>query len=312
MSRRLAPLNALRAFEAAARHLSFTRAAEELNVTPAAISHQVKTLEEYCGAPLFRRMTRALLLTDAGQEVLPLLREGFDRLAEASARLESDRDHAVLTVSAAPSLAARWLVTRLEQFRAAHPDIDVRLDASERLVDFARDGVDLAIRYGAGHYPGLHVECLFRADVFPVCSPALAEMLRQPADLAGQALIHVDWTSRGDTWPNWPMWLKAAGVADRVNAERGPRFTDVHLAVQTAIDGHGVVLASEVLVADDLAAGRLARPFETLAATEFGYYIVCPREQAGSAGCSAFTAWLREEAAATRPAVSPLRRAGSC
>lgn len=308
MSRRLAPLNALRAFEAAARHLSFTKAAAELNVTPAAISHQVKSLEGYFGVALFRRLTRALLLTPAGQSVLPRLRDGFDMLAEACERLRSAESRRVLTVSVAPSLAARWLVTRLEGFRAAHPDIDIRLDANERLVDFARDDVDLAIRYGGGHYPGLHVEGLFRADAFPVCSPALLDgpkPLRRPADLARFRLLHVDWKTSGDTWPTWAMWLKAAGVQG-VDTERGPRFTDAHLAVQTAIDGHGVVLASEVLVADDLAEGRLVRPFETSAASDFGYYIVCPPELAETEKCGAFAAWLRAEAAATlRDASSP-------
>ncbi len=304
MNRRLAPLNALRAFEAAARHLSFTKAAEELNVTPAAISHQIKALEEYFGVALFRRLTRALLLTDAGQSVLPKLRDGFDLLADACARLGSAEDHRVLTVSAAPSLAARWLVTRLERFRARHPEIDIRLDASERLVDFARDNVDLAIRYGGGRYPGLHVECLFRADVFPVCSPALLagpQPLREPADLACHRLLHADWATSGDTWPSWTMWLKAAGVTG-IDAERGPRFNDIHLAVQTAIDGNGVVLASGVLVGDDLEHGRLVRPFETSMATAFGYYIVCPPEMAETAKCSAFADWLRAEAAATATA----------
>ncbi len=299
MSRRIAPLNALRAFEAAARHLSFTRAAEELHVTPAAISHQIKGLEEYFGAPLFRRLTRALLLTDDGQRVLPLLRDGFDLLAEASARLAAPADDNLLTVSAAPSIAAKWLVTRLERFRTAQPEIDVRLDASDRLVDFARDGVDASIRYGAGNYPGLHVERLFGTTVFPVCSPSLAAgppPLRSPRDLAGHTLLHVDWASQDETWPNWKMWLLAAGVTG-IDATRGPRFNDVAMSTLTAADGNGIALASDILVVDDLAAGRLVRPFELSVAMDFSYFFVCPKENAAKHKVAAFRAWLLSEAA---------------
>ena len=299
MTRRIAPLNALRAFEAAARHLSFTKAAEELHVTPAAISHQIKALEEYCGAPLFRRMTRALLLTDRGQAVLPALREGFDMLAAASQQMSRPWDDRVLTVSAAPSIAAKWLVTRLEQFRIKEPEIDVRLDTTDRLTDFGRDGVDMVIRYGGGKYPGLHVETLFPTAVFPVCSPDLLKgprPLKVPSDLSKHTLLHVDWSSQHVTWPVWRMWLLAAGV-EGVDAERGPRFNDAGLILQTAIAGQGVALAADVLVADDLAAGRLVRPFKLSVPVDFGYYIVCPEEKAKERKVAAFAAWLHEEAA---------------
>jgi LysR family glycine cleavage system transcriptional activator len=301
MPRRIAPLNALRAFEAAARHLSFTRAAAELHVTPAAISHQVKALEDHFGVPLFRRMTRSILLTDAGQQVLPLLREGFDLLADASQQLAAPKRDNMLTVSAAPSIAARWLVARLEQFRAAEPDIDVRLDASERLVDFSRDGVDLAIRYGNGDYPGLHVERLFSTTVIPVCSPALAagpRPLRSPADLAGLTLLHFEWDTQDFTWPSWKMWLLAAGAED-VEPDRGPRFNDAGLALQMAVDGHGVALMTDVLAADDIAAGRLVRPFEVTMPMNFGYFVVCPKDRADESKITAFRAWLQAQAAAT-------------
>lgn len=299
MSRRIAPLNALRAFEAAARHLSFTKAAEELNVTPAAISHQIKTLEDHCGAPLFRRLTRSLLLTDQGQAALPVLREGFDMLAAASLQLARRRDDNVLTVSAAPSIAGKWLVTRLERFRARHPDIDVRLDATNRVTDFERDGVDLVIRYGGGDYPGLHVEPLLSTSVFPVCSPGLLENgppLDLPEDLARHTLLHVDWASQNATWPSWSMWLLAAGVKG-VEVERGPRFNDAGLVMQTAIAGQGVALGTDILVADDLAAGRLVRLFEICVPIEFGYHIVIPREKTETSKVAAFANWLHEEAA---------------
>lgn len=299
MPRRIAPLNALRAFEAAARHLSFSKAAEELHVTPAAISHQIKALEDYCGTSLFRRMTRALLLTDAGQAALPSLREGFDLLAGASALLARPREDHVLTVSAAPSIAGKWLVTRLERFRMKEPAIDVRLDAANHLTDFDRDGVDLVIRYGGGNYPGLHVEPLFETNVVPVCSPELLRgpnPLREPADLARHTLLHVSWSSQDVTWPIWRMWLLAAGV-EGVDTERGPRFNDLGLVMQTAIAGHGVALVPTVLTADDLAAGRLVRPFELSVPTDFGYYIVCPKEKMKEPKVAVFAAWLREEAA---------------
>jgi LysR family glycine cleavage system transcriptional activator len=275
MSRRIAPLNALRAFEAAARHLSFTKAARELNVTPAAVSHQVKALEDFFGLPLFRRMTRALLLTDAGQLALPALREGFDRLAEASERLRVHQGRNELTISSAPSFAAKWLVPRLDRFRAAHPGIELRIDASDELIDFARDGVDLGLRFGAGDYPGLRTVRLFGEETFPVCAPSLlagAASLREPGDLSGFTLLHVDWASQDDTWPNWRMWLLAAGARD-VDASRGPRFSMGGMAVQAAVEGQGVALASSVLVADDLAAGRLVKPFELslCAPVDFAY-----------------------------------------
>jgi len=298
MARRIAPLNALRAFEAAARHLSFTKAAEELHVTPAAISHQIKSLEHYCGAPLFRRLTRSLLLTDQGQAALPVLREGFDMLAAASQQMARPMDDHVLTVSAAPSIAAKWLVTRLERFRLTQPDIDVRLDTTDRLTDFDRDGVDLVIRYGGGSYPGLHVEPLFATAVFPVCSPDLLNgprPLKKPNDLAGHTLLHVDWSSQTVTWPVWRMWLLAAG-AEGVDAERGPRFNDAGLILQTAIAGQGVALAADVLAADDLAAGRLVRPFDLSVPVDFGYFIVFPEEKAAIPKIAAFAAWLHEEA----------------
>ena len=303
MSRRIAPLNALRAFEAAARHLSFTRAAEELHVTPAAISHQIKQLEEYFATALFRRLTRSLMLTDEGQALLPPLRDGFDLLATACGRVRSFETDRLLTVSAAPSLAGRWLVARLERFRAANPEIDLRLDATDRLTDFERDGVDIAIRYGGGGYPGLHVERLFETNVFPVCSPAFAAgppPLRTPDDLAGRTLLHSAWASREDTWPNWRMWLLAAGVAE-VEADRGPRFNDVGMAMQTAIDGHGIALTSTVLAADDLAAGRLMAPFDLCVPMNFCYFLVCPRDTANAPKITAFRTWVMAEAAATIP-----------
>jgi LysR family glycine cleavage system transcriptional activator len=227
MARNLPPLNSLRAFEAAARHLSFTKAAEELHVTPAAISHQIKALEEQLGVPLFRRLTRALRLTEAGQAALPPMRDGFDRLADAVDLLRAHEESGAITVSLDPSFAAKWLVPRLDRFRAAHPDLDLRLDATDKLADFQRDNVDLAIRYGGGNYPGLEVERLLSEEIFPVCSPKLLEgsaPLAQPGDLRHHTLIHLEWDSEDVTAPTWRMWLLAAGIHD-IDFTRGPVFS---------------------------------------------------------------------------------------
>ena len=309
MARRLPPLNALRAFEAAARHLSFTKAAGELHVTPAAISHQVKALEDHFGVPLFRRLTRALLLTDAGQAALPALREGFDRLAEGAERLQVCETDRVLTVSVAPSFGAKWLVPRLDRFRQAHPQVDVRIDATDEVVEFARDGVDVAVRYGAGGYPGLRTDCLFAEVAFPVCSPALldgARPLRAPDDLRHHTLLHIDWKMENETAPNWRMWLLAAGVSD-IDPTRGPRFNMDNLSLQAAIEGHGVALAADVLVQDDLAAGRLVKPFELSVggSARFRHYVVSPEATADQPKIAAFREWILCEASTARKSPHP-------
>lgn len=301
MARQLPPLNSLRAFEAAARHLSFTKAADELHVTPAAVSQQVKVLEEHCGVRLFRRLTRALLLTDAGQAALPSLRDGFDRLAEAAEKLKAHEVGGILTVSVPPSFGAKWLVPRLDRFRTAHPEFDLRIDATDALVDFG-SGVDVALRYGRGVYEDLHVECLMSEVSFPVCSPKLLDgphPLHRPEDLAHHTLLHVQWKMENEAAPNWPMWLRAAGV-DGIDAERGPRFSIESMSVQAAMEGHGVALVSGALVAGDLDAGRLVRPFapSISEATAFSYYLVHPHGNAGNPKVMAFRQWIMAEAAA--------------
>jgi LysR family glycine cleavage system transcriptional activator len=292
MARRLPPLNALRAFEAAARHLSFTRAAEELYVTQAAISHQVKALEEHLGRKLFRRLNRALLLTDDGQAYLPSVSKAFTLLNEATNDLLTKQAPGPLTVSALPSFAARWLVPRLGRFRQIRPDIDLRIDPSTELTDFAAGDVDVSIRYGRGKYPGLRADWLMTEDIFPVCSPALLEAdhpLREPRDLEHQVLLHDD--GHGD----WRTWLLAAGV-DRVDPARGPIFTDSSMLIQAAMAGQGVALARGVLAADELAAGRLVRPFTLSLPTEYAYYLVCPQDTAEQPKVVAFRDWLLGEA----------------
>ena len=294
MRRRLPPLNALRAFEAAARHLSFTRAARELNVTQAAISHQVKALEERLGLCLFRRLNRALLLTDAGQAYLPDLRDAFDRIDAATRRLRAADDSGPLTVSVLPSFAAKWLVPRLGRFRAVAPDIDVRIAPSNHLTDLDGEGVDIAIRYGGGAWPGVRAEPLMAEDVFPVCGPELARgepPLVTPADLARHTLLHDDDHAR------WRMWLMAAEVAD-VDPGRGPVFTDSSLTIQAAVAGQGVALARSALANADLASGRLVRPFDITVPAKYAYYMVTPEGGAATRPkVVAFRDWLLAEVA---------------
>ena len=295
MARRLPPLNALRAFEAAARHLSFTRAAEELNVTQAAISHQVKGLEERLGIILFRRLNRALLLTDAGQAYLPAVRDAFDLLAEATGRLKALDRVGVLTVSVLPSFAAKWLVPRLGRFSQAHRDIDIHIAPSEHLTDFAREDVDIAIRYGKGEWPGLRAHRLLTEEYFPVCSPDILKgryRLRTPAELRHHTLLH------GDMDIDWRMWLMAAGV-EGVDETRGPMFSDSSMVIQAAVEGQGVALGRSALAAADLAAGRLVKPFDISLPATVAYYVVCPTATADYPKIAAFRDWVIAEADGT-------------
>ena len=298
MYRRLPPLNSLRAFEAAARHLSITKASEELNVTPAAISHQVKGLEEYLGVTLFRRLNRALLLTDAGQACLPALREGFDLLADAMEIIRAREEGRALTISVPPSFAAKWLVPRLDHFTQAHPGIDVRIDASLRVIDLHREDVDLAIRYGPGGYAGLHEVPLLSDEVFPVCSPRLMKgehPLKVPEDLRFHTLLHFDGPVDQTGYPDWRMWLRAAGV-DNVDSTRGPRFSVASHAVLAATEGQGVALVGNVLAESDITAGRLVKPFELGVTIDFKYYLLSPAVSAHNPKVVAFRNWLMEEA----------------
>jgi len=302
MARALPPLNALKAFESADRHLSFTKAAAELNVTPAAVSHQVKALEDRLGVSLFHRLTRALRLTDAGRAALPTLGQGFDRLAEAVEQMRAHCESGVLTISVSPSFGALWLVPRLERFRGRHPDIEIRIDGTDRRVDVARGEADVALRYGPGGYERVRVDRLFGQVNTPVCSPDLmtgAHPLRRPGDLRHHTLLHIDWK---DAEASWRMWLLAAGLDD-IDPTCGPRFSMESMAVQAALDGHGVALIGDMLVADDLAAGRLVRPFDPGLSTPltFSYYLLSAKSSAGLPKVEAFREWLLEEARASRP-----------
>ncbi len=297
MTRDLPPLNPLRAFEAAGRHLSLTKAAAELHVTAAAVSHQVRGLEDYLGLKLFRRVGNALLLTDAGQACLPGLGEGFDRLAGAIERLKEHDARGPLHVSVAPAFASKWLVPRLERFGRAHPDIDVRISASLELVDLDREGFDAAIRLGRGSYAGFDVHELFAESVVPMCAPNLIDSLhplREPADLQHHVLLHDDSLRFDRAAPDWPMWLKAADVKG-VNASRGPHFSHPDHAMQAAMDGAGIVLGWRTLGADDLAAGRLVIPFDVTLPMQLAFFFLCPHVAADRPKIAAFRNWLLAE-----------------
>ena len=299
MARRLPPLNALRAFEAAARHLSFTKAADELFVTQAAVSHQIKALEETLGVQLFRRHNRRLELTRAGQDYLPPLRDAFDMMAVATRRLRPDNESAQLKVSTLQSFATKWLIPRLARFHERHPEIDPMISTSHRLVDLEAEDVDVAIRVGQGNYPELHVVLLMDDLAFPVCSPRLLDgpkPLRQPADLANHVLLHDFSVSRDGDAPNWRNWLKRAQVTG-VDAERGPSYNDTAMALQAAIAGQGIALARRSLVVDDLKAGILVCPFGPEMPTRFSWYLVCAPSSVEHPKVRAFLRWLEDEIA---------------
>ena len=296
-------LAALRGFEAAARHLSFTRAAAELNVTPAAVSHAIRELELDLKIRLFERSSRVVRLTAAGETLSRAVAEGLGTIGRAVQRLRAADGRPKLMVTTSPSLAAKWLVPRLDGFLAQHPNVDVRIDVSQRLADFGEDGVDIGIRFGTGDYPGLVVERLFEESVFPVCSPNLLKSkhpLREPRDLKHHTLIHIEWDAQWATWPNWAMWLRAAG-APEIDATRGLHLSQTSLALQAALDGHGVALGDSTLVADDLAARRLVRPFSMAlkGPSQFAYHLVHAPQRSEEPLIKAFRRWILDEVART-------------
>jgi LysR family transcriptional regulator, glycine cleavage system transcriptional activator len=303
MTTPLPSLNGLRAFEAAARHLSFTRAAAELHVTQTAISHQIRRLEEQLGIRLFMRRNRALQLTREAQSYLPAVRAAFADLRQATERLRRpDRDE-LLTVSTMASLAAKWLLPRVAAFQDAHPGIEVRISASTHLVDFAREEIDMAVRYGRGAWPGLRAQWLMAEDIFPVCSPALLKgekPLRRPQDLAQHTLIHAT-VSRED----WQLWLTAAGLPTALATRRGLSFDHSFMAIQAAIEGLGVALGRTRFVEADIAAGRLVVPFDVVLPAEAGFYIVAPEETADLPKIALFRDWLIASVVPGAPAPPP-------
>ena len=299
MMTRLPPLNSLRTFEAVARHLSFTDAAHELCVSTAAVSHQIRLLEDHLGAILFRRSSRALSLTADGAMLMPGISDAFVRLRHATAQVRRRDVAGPLTIAVPPSLATKWLSRRLPRFWQRCPGIEVRVTCASGLIDFTTCGVDVAIRFGQGRYPGLYSEPLMAAEFFPVCSPALAggsPRLVGPDDLRHFTLLHDEIPAALPALPSWQTWLDAAG-ATLVDASAGPRFDASFLTLDMAIAGKGIVLALSTLAAGDLADGRLVRPFTCSLQSEFAFFIVCPPTAIERPKVKAFRDWLHEEAA---------------
>lgn len=304
MSRQTPGVKSLRVFEAAGRHLNFTRASEELNLTPAAISHQIKEWEAQVGFDLFIRVGRSLRLTPAGEV---LYRSAHDTLANLDSTLTRARRLAVservrLNISAPTSLAAKWLVPRLDRFHQVEPNVDIRLNVTCEVQDLHQNDIDVAIRFGPSD-AALHTDRLFDHVIFPVCSPSLingTKAIVAPRDLMNHKLIHQSWAGRGVVWPDWREWFQAVGIPV-VDFEPGLHYTDTYLAIQSAIDGEGIALGDEVLVADDLMAGRLVRPFGLSIAgpPKFAYFVVSSLEKMADPLISGFRAWLLSEARMT-------------
>jgi LysR family glycine cleavage system transcriptional activator len=296
-------LNALRALEASARHQSFSAAAAELNVTPAAVGQLVRTLEDWLGAPLFHRNSggRArLVTTEAAERALPDLRAGFDKLMVGLERLKEGTLNGVLTVTVSPAFAAKWLLPRIERFQAVCPETDVRLDTNLKAVDFVSQRIDIGVRYGTGAWPGLTADKLMDEEVYPVCSPEFLRQhprLREPGDLARQTLIH-DLSMDGHTdFPTWEAWLRKAGVSDFATS-RGMRINNSAAVLQAAVEGRGVALARSVMAHDDIVSGRLVRLCgEITFFSPLAYYVVYRPESASLPKLATFREWLLEEAA---------------
>lgn len=293
MTERLPPLSALRAFAAAGRHLSFQRAAAELAVTPTAISHQIRRLEEDLGVALFRRLTRKLLLTDAGQALLPEVAGAFDKLTGAVERLKASGDGGTLTISSITTLCFRWLAPRLPRFQSQHPRIEVRLEASPRLVDFAREEVDVAIRHGSGIWPGITAHKLFDDRLTPLISPRLlakGPRLEKPADIFGYTLLR-------EVAPHteWEVWFSAAGLKP-AGSTRGPSFNSSQLAAQAAENELGIALVDPDFFREELTSGRLVQPFPIVAHTGKSNYLAYPATYEARPKVVAFREWILAEA----------------
>jgi LysR family glycine cleavage system transcriptional activator len=295
MSDRLPPLTALRAFDAAARHMSFAKAAAELNVTPAALSFQIKNLEDHLGTPVFHRLNRAVKLTDAGRALAPGVADGFVTLAAAWRSAQRIGDSSVLTVTAGPAFTAKWLAPRLFGFASAYPEIELRFSASLRLMDFNRDDVDVAIRFGLPRdEPGLSSHVMSREWVAPMMTPDLARRYPEPADLAKAPLLHQDDISFLKPPIDWPAWFRAAGLPPR--SSFGLRFSQADHAIDAALSGGGVVLGRISLAERDLREGRLVMPYKTALTTDAVYRVVYPDGADTRPQVRTFLDWLEQEA----------------
>ena len=302
--KKLPPLKSLQAFEAAGRHLSFTEAARELNVTPGAISQQIRMLEDFLETMLFRRLNRSIALTADGQIILPLISGGFDQFNEAVSMLGQKRSEGPLTITSAPSFVSKWLIPRLAKFKSAHPGIDVRIDTSDRLVDFKHEDIDVGIRFGDGVYPELDTVFLFSFDLIPVCAPQLMQQgngLRKISDLKHHTLLHSNYDELDPGFPDWAMWLKVV-EADDIDTDHGIYFNQSDLLFQAALDGQGVALLANVMAEPEIRAGRLVQPFATRLPVKLNYHLVTSPAKSRIAKVAAFRAWILAESAYLRDA----------
>ena len=298
----LPPLNSLRAFESAGRHLSFSKAAEELSVTPGAISQQIRGLEDFLEIKLFKRRNRSIVLTDAGQIFLPLLNDGFSSISAAVDLVRKSQCDEPLTITAPPSFTSKWLIPRLCKFQSLHPDIDVRIDASSHLVDFVRDDIDVGIRFGDGEYPELESIFLFSFDLIPVCSPELltdSKGLADVSDIRHHTLLHDDDRNIDPSWPDWAMWLATAGVDD-IDASRGIYFNQGEMIIEAALEGQGIALVSSVMAAGEIESGRLVQPFETRLPVRLRFHLVTSAQKARNPKVADFRQWILQESAYLR------------
>jgi LysR family transcriptional regulator, glycine cleavage system transcriptional activator len=297
MKRTHLPLNGLRVFEAAARHLSFTRAADELAVTPAAVGQHIRALEDVLGVVLFKRSARSLDLTPEAERALPALRNGFEHFEEAVRVMQQAQASSVLTISVPPSFAAKWLVPRLDKYTSSRPHMQIRVLAQERLADFAGENLDMAVRYGAGDYADLQVEKLMAEDVAAMAAPEIAAQIASPQDLVSAVLIHDDSSLDDSDAPTWNNWLKAAGVSHD-GAERGLRFNLSSLVIEAAATGKGVALVKQALADGEVQSGRLVRLFNSSEKAKFAYWMVAPAPQWRQKKVQEFVTWLRSEVTA--------------
>jgi LysR family glycine cleavage system transcriptional activator len=288
MPRRLPPLNSLKSFEAAGRLLSFTRAADELNVTQAAVSHQIKVIEEYLDLSLFIRYPRKLALTEQGKSLLPEVIEAFDKVSNAIGAIRQEPASKMISVRLAPSFAAKWLSPRLKYFWLQHPEIDLCLYHAHPAVEFDREEIDIAVTYGKGDWPGVVADPILSLDFYPVCTPAFMSNDRPLSNIDNlryYSLLH------DANYECWADWLKLAGLPE-INANKGTIIDDTNVLIQAAVDGQGVALGSSTFVQDLLDSGRLIKPFDITLVNEFAYYVVCPEAHLKNPSVQAFKDWL--------------------
>lgn len=299
--RRLPPLNSIRAFEATARHLSFSKAADELNVTPGAVSQQVKVLEDYLNLKLFKRKNRMILLTDEAQICLPSLSEGLDKLSQGIESIRQQSNEKSLTITVSPTLASRWLMSRLTGFQKQFPNINVCIDASNEMTDIINDDIDVAIRFGTGEYPGLETDYLFSLNVIPVCKPSLLEGengIKTPKDLKNHKLLHANsdyFITEDDNQIDWKMWFENQNIND-IDVGNGLHFSQYNLLIEAAIRGQGVALVGDIVIDDELKSGQLVKPFEdTDIPVNFAYHLAYSKNKTNLSRVKTFRQWLLNE-----------------